>query len=105
MFRDHYSLIYLVNKLVLVGRICIWLLLFQEFDFEVVVQPGRLNAGPSHLSRINNGEEPSNLEYKFIDAQLFSVHIDDEYFVDIILFLSTGFAQREFTNAPLSLHL
>jgi hypothetical protein len=33
----------LVNKTLLGGRICRWLLLFQEFDFEVVVKPGRLN--------------------------------------------------------------
>jgi len=30
---------YLVNKLVLGGRICRWLLLFQKYDFEVVVKP------------------------------------------------------------------
>ena len=68
MFTDHSSLIYLVNKIMLGGIICKWLLLFQEFDFEVVVKPGRLNVGPYHLSRINNGEEPSNLEDKFPDA-------------------------------------
>jgi hypothetical protein len=99
MFTDHSSLRYLVNKPVLGGRICRWLLLFQEFDFEVVVKPGRLNAGPDHLSRITNGEEPSNLEDNFPDAQLFSVQIVDEYFADIIEFLSTGFAPREFTTA------
>jgi hypothetical protein len=40
-------------------------MLFQEFDFEVVVKHGRLNAGPDHLSRITNGEEPSSLEDNF----------------------------------------
>jgi hypothetical protein len=44
MFIDHSALKYLVNKLVLGGRICHWLLLFQEFDFEVIVKPGKLNA-------------------------------------------------------------
>jgi hypothetical protein len=89
IFTDHSSLRYLVNKPVLGGRICRWLLLFQECDFEVVVNPRRLNAGPDHLSRITNGEEPSSLEDKFPDAQLFLVHIADEYFADIIEFLST----------------
>jgi hypothetical protein len=37
MLTDHSSLKYLVNKPVLGGRICRWLLLFQEFDFEVIV--------------------------------------------------------------------
>jgi hypothetical protein len=40
------------------GRICRCLLLFHEFDFEVVVNPRRLNACPYHLSKITNGEEP-----------------------------------------------
>jgi hypothetical protein len=84
MFTYHSSLRYLVNNLVLRGRICRWLLLFQEFDFEVVVKLGRLNVGPNHLSRITNGEEPSNLEENFPNAQLFLVHIVDEYIFYII---------------------
>jgi hypothetical protein len=84
MFSDHSALKYLVSKPVLGGRICRWLLLFQEFDFEVIVKPGKLNVGPVHLSRITNGEEPTNIEDNFLDAQLFSVQIVDEYFADII---------------------
>ena len=37
MFTDHSLLKYLFNKPVLGGKICRWLLLFQEFDFEVIV--------------------------------------------------------------------
>jgi hypothetical protein len=65
MFTDHSSLKYLVNKPVLGGRICRWLLLFQEFNFEEIVKPRKLNVGPDHLSRVTNGEEPTNLEDKF----------------------------------------
>jgi hypothetical protein len=89
MFIDHFSLKYLVNKLVLGGRIYKWLLLFQEFDFEVIVKPGKMNARPDHLSMVTNGEEPTNLEDNFPDAQLFSVHVTNEYFTDIIEYLST----------------
>ena len=52
MFTDHSMLKYLVNKHVLGGNICRLLLLFQEFDFEIIINLGRLNAGPNHLSRI-----------------------------------------------------
>ena len=62
MFTDHSSLKYLVNKPVFKGKICHWLLLFQEFDFEIIVKLGHLNAGPDHLSRIEIGEEPTNIE-------------------------------------------
>jgi hypothetical protein len=84
MFIYHSTLKYLVNKPMLGGRICRWLLLFQEFDFELIVKLGNLNIGPDHLSRVMNGEEPTKLEDNFSDAQLFSVQITDEYFADII---------------------
>jgi hypothetical protein len=99
MFTDHSMLKYLVNKLVLGGRICKWPLLFHQFDFEVIVEPGKLNVGPYHLSRITNKEEPTNLEDNFPDAQLFSFHIIDEYFTNIIQYLSTGTVPQEYNTA------
>ena len=39
MFTDHSTLKYLVNKPVLGGKICRWLFLFQEYDFEIIVKP------------------------------------------------------------------
>ena len=50
MFTNHYALKYQVKKPMLGGRIFRWLLLFQKYDFEIIVKPGRLNAGPDHLS-------------------------------------------------------
>jgi hypothetical protein len=73
--------------------------MFQEFDFEVIVKPHKLNARPDHLSRITNGEEPTNLEDNFPDAQLFLVQVADEYFVDIIQYLSTETVPQEFNIA------
>jgi hypothetical protein len=90
MFTNHLALKYLVNKSVLGGRICQYLLLFQEFDFEVIVKQGRLNARPVHLSRVTNGEETTNLEDTFLDVKLFSFQVVDDYFVDIIEYLSIG---------------
>jgi hypothetical protein len=62
MFIDHSMLKYLVNKPMLGGRICRWLLLFQEYDFEIMVKPRRMNKGLDHLSRLEHGEEPTSLE-------------------------------------------
>ena len=62
MFTDHSALNYLVNKPVLGGRIGKWLLLFQEYDFEIIVKPRRLNAGPDHLFSLESNEEPIDLE-------------------------------------------
>jgi hypothetical protein len=84
MFKNHSTLKYLVNKPVLGGRICKWLMLFQEFDFEVIVKPGKMKTGLDHLLRITNGEEPTNLEDNFPDTKLSSIQVADDYFADII---------------------
>jgi hypothetical protein len=55
-FTDHSTLNYLVKKPMLEGRVCRWLLLFQEFSFEVIVKPGKLNVGQDHSSRLESGE-------------------------------------------------
>jgi len=51
MYTDHSPLKYLVNKPV-----------FQEYDFEVIMKPGHLNAGPNQLSCIKIAEDPTNSE-------------------------------------------
>jgi hypothetical protein len=68
MFTDHLVLKYLVNKPVLGGEICRWLLLFQEYDFEIIVKPGRMNKGLDHLLRLEHGEESTSLEDTLPDA-------------------------------------
>ena len=101
MYTDHSTLKYLVNKPVLGWKIYRWLLLFQEFYFKVIVKPGRLNVGPDHLFWIESGEEPTNMEDKLPDAQLFAVTMIDDQNKDfnaIIHFLSTGYALEGFTT-------
>ena len=56
MYTNHLALKYLVKNPVLGGKICRWLLLFQEFYFEFIAKPGQMNVGPDHLSRIERGE-------------------------------------------------
>jgi hypothetical protein len=73
-FTDHSSLKYLVNKPFLEGRICRWLFLFQEFSFEVVVKPGKLNVGPDHLSRLETRESGGPIDDQLPNVDLF--HID-----------------------------
>ena len=70
-FTDHQALKYLVNKPLHHGRIYKWLLLFQEFEFEVIVRPCKLNVGLDHLSRIDTAEEPTGVEDDLPDAHLF----------------------------------
>ena len=53
-------------------------------------KPGQLNASLNHLSRIENGEEPTNIEDGLPYAQLFHVEIADDYNGPIVQFLSIG---------------
>jgi len=62
------------------------------------VKPGRINAVPNHLSRIERGEEPTNLEEGLPDAQLFAVCVVDNNFAYIIHFLTTGMDPKGYTS-------
>jgi hypothetical protein len=84
MFTDHSALKYFVNKPVLGGRICICLLLFQEYDFEIIFKPRRMNKGPNHLLRLEHGEEPTNLEDTLPDAQLLTIRKIDDHLVESV---------------------
>jgi hypothetical protein len=84
MFTNHSMMKYLVNKPMLGGRIWRWLLLFHEYDFEIVVNPGRMNKGPDHLSRLEHGEEPTSLEDTMSDAQFLAIRNIDDHFVEIV---------------------
>jgi hypothetical protein len=97
MFTDHSKMKYLVNKPMLGGRICRWLLLFQEYYFEIVVKPRRMNKGPDHLSRLEHREELTSLEDTLPDAKLLAIRNIDDHFVEIFQFLSTGMAPSKYT--------
>jgi hypothetical protein len=69
----------------MLGRIiCRWLFLFQEYDFEIIVKPGRMNKGPDHLSRLEHGEDPTILEDALSYAQLLAIRKIDDHFADIV---------------------
>ena len=74
-YVDYQALLYLVNRPVVSGRITRWMLLLQEYDFEVVYKPGRRHVMADHLSRIESGEELSGVQNQFPDASLFMVHV------------------------------
>jgi hypothetical protein len=97
MFTDHSALNYLVNKPALGWRICRRLLLFQEYDFEIVVKPRRMNKRPDHLSRLEHGDEPTSLYDTLPDAYLLAIKKVDDHFVEIVQFLSTRVTLREYT--------
>jgi hypothetical protein len=85
----HSSLKYVVKKPVLEGCICRWFLLFQEFSFEVVVKPGKLNVGPDHL-RQEWGESGEVVDDQFPYTNIFHIEFILDYLSNISLFLKTS---------------
>ena len=63
------------------------------------MKPGRLNTGSDHLSRIENGEELTNIDDGFTDAQLFHVNIIDDHYAPIIQFLATGVTPEDMSTS------
>jgi len=83
---------------ILGGKICRWLLLFHEYDFEVVVKIRRLNVSLDHLSQLETGEDPSSIEDNWLDAQLFAIRVADDHFMDIIHYLTIGIVLAKYTT-------
>ena len=64
---DHDSLKYLVNKPDLSRRIARWILLLQEFTYEVLVKPGKSNANADFFSRQRGVPTIESLSVDFPD--------------------------------------
>ena len=94
-YVDHQSLLYLVNKPIIQGRISRWLLLLQEFIFKIVVRPEKSHVSADHLSRIKTGEPPEGVNDDFPNAQLFQIAVLPKWYTSIEEYLSTGNIQRE----------
>jgi hypothetical protein len=77
------------------GGICRWLLFFKKYEFEVIVEPRKLNVGPDHLSRIISGEYARNIDYSLLYAHLFVVQMVEDYFTNIVQLLSMGMAPSD----------
>ena len=70
---DHSTLIYLVSKASLTGKIARWTLLLQEFEFDIFHRPGVEHAVADYLSRLESGEAGDGVRDEFPDAELFRI--------------------------------
>ena len=93
---------YLINKPMLSIRICIWMLLFQEHDLEIIFKLGKANVGLDHLSGITTGEQRASLDDTLPDSYLFIVMMVDDQLKDIAYFLETGTRNFEYQDSARS---
>jgi hypothetical protein len=87
-YVDHMTLVYLVNKPQVLGRIARWLLLFFEYDLKVVYKLGRTHVVVDALSRLPDNTKPIGVPNQTIDASLF--YTGSEWLNDVKEFLKIG---------------
>ncbi|CAM6094053.1 unnamed protein product [Calypogeia fissa] len=72
---DHNSLKYMVNKPDLTGRIARWVLLLEEFNYEVGVWSGRSHSNANFFSRIGGDTDTSDVDDTFPDEDVFNIRM------------------------------
>ncbi|MCO5556957.1 hypothetical protein L7F22_010512 [Adiantum nelumboides] len=50
-YVDHQALLYLINKVVIQGRLIRWMKSLMEFEFKIFHKPGKSHCGADHLSK------------------------------------------------------
>ncbi|XP_073061712.1 uncharacterized protein [Primulina eburnea] len=92
VFTDHAAIRYLFAKKDAEPRLIRWILLLQEFDFEVKDRKGCENQVADHLSRLELEDkiDDGTIKEAFPDEQLFEVNAILPWFADIANFLSCG---------------
>ena len=66
------------------------MLLFQEFEFEVIVNPGKQNIGLYYLSQMESGENEGNFDDVLLDVKLFRIEAIAYQFNGNATFLAYG---------------
>ena len=95
---DHDALKYMVNKPQLSGRIARWVLLLQEFDFDVDVRPGKKHANANFLSRLSKEVNPTSIDDSLHDAHLFNVDVIPVEYADVLYYLKNNAFPLEYTD-------
>ncbi|GKC30500.1 reverse transcriptase domain-containing protein [Tanacetum coccineum] len=82
VYTDHSALKYLFNKQDAKPRLIRWVLLLQEFTFEVKDKKGTENLAADHLSRLENPElgtlNEDTIRDSFPDEHLMAIHTAEE---------------------------
>ena len=95
---DHDALKYMVNKPQLSGQIARWVLLLQEFDFNVDVRPGKKHANADFLSRLSKDINPTSIDDSLPDAHLFNIDIIPAKYADVLYYLKNNTFPLEYTD-------
>ncbi|XP_052486215.1 uncharacterized protein LOC128041001 [Gossypium raimondii] len=90
IFSDHAALKYLIGKKEAKPRLIRWILLLQEFDFEIRDKKRCENLVADHLSRLSILADDTPLKDNFPDENLFSANAVHPWYADIVNYLVRG---------------
>jgi len=98
---DHVALRYLMTKKDAKPRLIRWVLLLQEFDFEVKDLRGCTNQVADHLSRMEargNVEHEVDIDYSFPDERVFAISLKHTpWYADFANYIVCGLMPDELT--------
>jgi len=98
VYTNHSSLRHLLSKKDATPILVRWILLLQEFDYEIRDKKGSENLVADHLSRIlSDRESDSTISECFPNEQLYAVH-PDPWYADIINYLVAGRIPKSLTK-------
>ena len=95
---DHDALKYMVNKPQLSGRIARWVLLLEEFDFDVDVRPGKKNVNANFLSRLSKEASPTSIDDNLPHTHLFNVDIIPVEYANVLYYLKNNTFPLEYMD-------
>ena len=101
VYSDHAALRYLLHKKETKPRLIRWILLLQEFDFEIKDKKGTENVVADHLSRLPEHLEsdPTRIRDSFPDEQLFAVSTTETpWFANLVNYLSMKEFPKSWSN-------
>lgn len=89
-YVDHQALLYVINKVLIQGRLMQWMLFLLEYDFKIFHKSGKQHHDADFLSRSADGEQ--SIRDDPTDAELFITYLEnqDPKGLDIRIFLTTG---------------
>jgi len=73
VLTNHASIIYLMNKTDINGRIIRWFFLLQQFDLTILDDPGKQNVVAYFFSKLTIPIEEDIADDQFLDENLFSI--------------------------------
>ena len=91
---DHATLLYLVSKQTLTEKLARWMLLLQDFEFDIQHRPGTQHALADYLSGLENEADAVNGDDDFLDKaedpEWKHTSHEDKWLIEMSTFLSTG---------------